>query len=366
MKQEDISKIDKNFKINNQMNEDDWKWINPLESNQVSLYGLAWLKENHNYDRLPVSCQKELESIGPVSVVSRNSTGVQCVFYATTSILLIRVKLGYMYHMGHMAYTGQAGFDCYRGNSVEDLSFLTSSNFDFSHNEYVHTFFIRREKERKLYLLNFPLYATVDSIEIGVDKDAVVEACPSYFKEKGKLVFYGTSITQGGCASRPGMAYTNILSRELGIECLNYGFSGNGKGERFMANLIGSLDDVRAYFIDYEANVTFEDLKKTLIPFLDELTSLKPNTPIVFASRIKTTREVQFNDEYTKESLMRPYEEEIVTHYPNANLIFIDGTTLLGENPLEKTVDGVHPTDYGFAGIAENLLPVFKKILHIE
>ncbi|MEI3505816.1 MAG: SGNH/GDSL hydrolase N-terminal domain-containing protein [Bacilli bacterium] len=109
--------------------------------------------------------------------------------------------------MGHMPYTGQAGFDLYLGKSFNELKFYRSSNFDFNNYEYEFTFFENAEiNDINLHMLNFPLYASVDEVLIGIDEDATIYSEENLFPNSGKIVFYGTSITQGGCASRPGSA----------------------------------------------------------------------------------------------------------------------------------------------------------------
>src|SRR5690606_269350 len=101
----------------------------------------------------------------------------------------------------------------------------------------------------------------------------------------GRLVVYGTSITQGGCASRPGMAYPSILARRLGIETLNLGFSGNGRGEPEVAHILAQLENVSCFILDYESNVPVaEDLRTTLTAFIPILRERHPDVPIIVIS----------------------------------------------------------------------------------
>ena len=96
---------------------------------------------------------------------------------------------------------------------------------------------------KREYLLYLPLYNGVRSVELGLPKDSTLAKAGTWSSAIGKpIVFYGTSITQGGCASRPGMVHTAILGRQLNAPVINLGFSGNGKMEPEMANLLAELD----------------------------------------------------------------------------------------------------------------------------
>lgn len=361
----DIKKVDSNF-INVE-NKEELNYIDPKINNLVKIYGLYWFNEDKRYHRL----SKELDEIlpnleGSVDVLAGNSSGGIAAFYSNTNILKIKVKLSFKFHMGHMPYTGQAGFDLYIGESYKDMKFYRTSNFDFNKNEYEFTFFNHKamSETNKLYVLNFPLYATVEEILIGVNPNSSITPCNDLFKDNNKIVFYGTSITQGGCASRPGMSYTQILSRMLGIECLNYGFSGNGKGHIEIAQALSKIKNVRMFVLDYEANATFDRLKATLDNFVKCLRKEYPTTPIVIISKIPMYLEFH-DDSYIKnEKKIRNYQKNYVKKANDENLYYIDGAKVLGKSNIsEKTVDGCHPTDYGFISMAEYLYPIINNIL---
>ena len=361
----DIKKVDSNF-INNE-NKDDLNYIDPRYSNLVNIYGLYWFDEDKRYHRLSKKLDELLPKLeGSVDVLAGNSSGGILAFYSNTNILKIKVKLSFKFHMGHMPYTGQAGFDLYIGNTYKDMKFYRTSNFDFNKTEYEFTYFNHSNMTdtNKLFVLNFPLYATVEEVLVGVNKESVVLPCNSLFENNDKIVFYGTSITQGGCASRPGMSYTQILSRYLGTECLNYGFSGNGKGHIEIAEALSSIKNVKMFVLDYEANATFDRLKATLDNFVNCLRNKYPTTPIVIISKIPMYLEFH-DDAYIKnERKIRNYQKNYVKNSCDENLYYIDGAKVLGKtNISEKTVDGCHPTDYGFISMAEYLYPIIKKIL---
>ncbi|MBQ8292913.1 MAG: SGNH/GDSL hydrolase family protein [Bacilli bacterium] len=361
----DIKKVDSNF-INEEAKED-ILYIDPKNSDLVKIYGLNWFNEDKRYHRLSKSLDEVLPELeGSVDVLAGNSTGGMIAFYSNTNVLKIKVKLSFKFHMGHMPYTGQAGFDLYIGKTYQDMKFYRTSNFDFSKMEYEFTYFNHDKlfDENKLFVLNFPLYATVEEVLVGINPISNITPCIDLFNNNDKIVFYGTSITQGGCASRPGMSYTQILSRMLGIECLNYGFSGNGKGHIEIAEALSSIKDVKMFVLDYEANATFDRLKATLDNFVKCLRKSYPNVPIVIISKIPMY--LEFHDDAYKanEKKVRSYQKNYVKNANDANLYYIDGAKVLGKtNVSEKTVDGCHPTDYGFISMAEYLYPIIKKIL---
>ena len=361
----DIKKVDSNF-VNKEV-KDNIMYIDPKINDSVKIYGLNWFDTDKRYQRLPKDIDDILPNLeGSVDVLAGNSTGGIVAFYSNTNVLKIKVKLGFKFHMGHMPYTGQAGFDLYIGNSYQDMKFYRTSNFDFYQMEYEFTYFNHKEffKENKLFVLNFPLYATVEEVLIGVNPNSTISPCLDLFKDESKIVFYGTSITQGGCASRPGMSYTQILSRMLGIECLNYGFSGNGKGHIEIAETLSKIKNVKMFVLDYEANATFDRLKATLDNFVKCLRNEYPKVPIVIISKIQMYIEIHDENYRKNEKKVRNYQKNYVKNSNDDNLYYIDGAKVLGRtNISEKTVDGCHPTDYGFISMAEYLYPIFKKIL---
>ncbi len=362
----DIKKVDSNF-INKENLDDSIRYIDPKIDDSVKVYGLYWFDKDRRYHRLSKSLDDVLPKLeGSVDVLAGNSSGGLVAFYSNTNVLKIKVKLSFKFHMGHMPYTGQAGFDLYIGNTYQDMKFYRTSNFDFNKTEYEFTFFNHNNlsKENKLFVLNFPLYATVDEVLIGINPNSAIAPCLDLFKDNKKIVFYGTSITQGGCASRPGMSYTQILSRMLNTECLNYGFSGNGKGHIEIAEALSEIENVEMFILDYEANATFDRLKATLDNFVKCLRSKYPIVPIIIMSKIPMYLEFHDEDYIKNEKEIRKYQKKYVKNSGDNNLYYIDGAKVLGKtNISEKTVDGCHPTDYGFISMSEYIYPIISKIL---
>ncbi len=359
----DIKKIDTNF--SNQETTKELKYYDPVVDNNISVYGLPWFVENQNYYRFPKTNEEEIKALSEgLWTLATQTAGAMLAFRTNTKTLKIKVDLGAIFNMGHMAFTGQGGCDLYIGNGLSDLIFYRCASFGINQKHYEFTYFENQSFGEKLYLINLPLYAGVEKIEIGVDEDAKVESVPNLFT-KGRIVTYGTSITQGGCASRPGMCYTNQLSRMLGYEVINLGFSGNGRAQEEVRKLVASIKDVKLFILDYEANVTFVMLKDTLIPFIKYIRAQYPTVPIIVASKVRMSAETLLDSAKKAEAKLKNYQRKVVRDFSkeDQNIYFVDGTKLLVPFTTEATVDGGHPTDLGFALMAKNLAKEIKKCI---
>lgn len=146
---------------------------------------------------------------------------------------------------------------------------------------------------------------------------------------------------------------------------MNFGFSGNGKGHIEVAQILSTIENVKMFILDYEANVEFTRLKSTLKPFVAELRKKYPTVPIFIISKIIFSSETHFSKDAEEECMIRSYQEEFVKTCSifDKNIYYIDGRTLLGDDFNEKTVDGVHPNDYGFASIARTIENKIKEKL---
>ncbi|MBE3576283.1 MAG: hypothetical protein IMX00_01065 [Limnochordales bacterium] len=284
--------------------------------------------------------------------------------------------------MNHMPATGQCGFDLYLGRPGEQR-FYTVTKYDLKATEYEYKLFDAAEGPGAgvgagatagadgsdgltAVTINFPLYQGVEEVEIGLDAGAQIRPFPPY-AYSGRLIFYGSSITQGGCASRPGMAYTNILSRRLNIETINLGFSGNGRGDPEVARLIAQIPNPRLLVLDYEPNcVSTELFRETLPQFIRIFREAHPLVPILVLSRIAYARDLVDPETLRARTERKEFQQQTVERLRadgDTNLFFYDGSTLLGEDFDECTVDGTHPSDLGFMRMANGLEPVLREIL---
>jgi lysophospholipase L1-like esterase len=219
-------------------------------------------------------------------------------------------------------------------------------------------------KQPRNYLLYLPLYNGVSSVEIGVANDAQLSPLPRDEKRAKPLVFWGTSITQGGCASRPGMVHTAILGRKLDVPVINLGFSGNGKMEPEVAELLAEID-AAAYVIDCLPNCTAAEVTERTAPLVAILRKAHPTTPIVlvedrtYANAFLIASSRSRNDS-SRKALRTEYDK--LNAAGVKNLHYLEGETLLGADG-EDTVDGSHPTDLGFVRQADAMQKVLAPLM---
>ncbi len=341
------------------------KWLNPKEE-PFSINGFAWFDKENIYRRMPGKPKYTLPKA--VDSLADNTAGGQIRFRSNTKQLAIRAQLQGINQMTHMAVTGQNGFDCYWGE-IGSMFYISTTRFSTTSPVFEFLFYDVEEMETRDITINFPLYQGVKEVSVGVDNTAEVLP-PKPYNSVKRIIIYGTSITQGGCAARPGMAYTNVLSRKLNYEFVNLGFSGSGRGEPEVAKTIAELENPLCFILDYEANCGGTgQLSKTLPEFIKILRECHRDVPIIVISAIQHSGE-NFNKK-VKSSRKKNFEIEkkTVETYKSSgdkNIFFIDGSEFLGKDFDECTVDGTHPTDLGYYKMANSLLPQFKSILNIK
>ncbi len=335
-------------------------WYDPMEK-PFELSGFEWIKEDSVYKRLPLNPDWEIRDA--VDQLANHTAGGQLRFRTNSKRILVKVELRERSGMYHMPATGQSGFDLYILDG-ESYRYLKTTRFPHDTIRYQVELFNTDDPQTRAFTLNFPLYNGVNSVLIGLEQESLVEAPPP-FKHPGKIVIYGTSITQGGCVGRPGMAYTNILSRLLNVQFVNLGFSGNGRGEPALAHLINDIPGSRMIVLDYEANAS-KTIVNTLGPFVDILREKHPDLPILIMSKIRYASEIIGSSAHEALMSNRDFQKNLVEDRKTAgdtNIYFLDGSSILGDDYDECTVDGVHPTDLGSFRIADALQPVIEDIL---
>lgn len=312
------------------------------------------VKENF-YDRFPLSYKDKVR--GPVWSLSRNSAGLSVRFLTNSSSIGVKWELISDSKMNHMAETGIKGIDLYY-RTGRGWEYVNTARPQGKSNEYLLISGLSPEmREYRMYL---PLYDGVKKLEVGIDSmGSIKKASPGTGKP---IVFYGTSITQGGCASRPGMAHTNIISRKLDIDCINFGFSGNGKMEEPVSVLMSGIDAL-FYVIDGTNNMQPGDIHKSAIPLVETIRKKQPSIPIVFVEGLNDEKE-RLSDKpgYMTErnnALKEEYKKMKEKGFKNVFYIEIDDAK---GTDHEATVDGVHLTDLGFYRYADFLINKFRKL----
>lgn len=362
-----IQNIDSNMQLNATSNTNGILWHKP-DQKPMRLSGFAYYEEDKIYRRLPLRTKELFEVVNPcLNELCEHTAGGQIAFRTDSTKILLRAKLTFAHNMSNMTAVGQNGFDCYIGRDGERLKFYGITRFDIKETEFECEMVINLPKNQmRDVLINFPLYGGIESVEIGLEEDASLLE-PKPYDQPGKIVFYGTSITQGGCASRPGMAYTNILSRWLNKECINFGFSANGLGEYEMADRIAEIDDISLVVLDYEANAgTNGRLEASMEEFINIIRRKHENVKILVLSRIPYTGDYYDEALMKRRNEIREFQKEVVSKRRLSGdelIYFCNGNDLMDEYFDEYTVDFIHPTDLGFFKMAEGLYPLLKDIL---
>lgn len=336
------------------------RWYEP-DTAPFRLSGFPWYRRDRVYRRLPLTGREELPEA--VDELANRTAGGQIAFRSDSRQVAVRVELAGPADMNHMPPTGQCGFDLYLG-SGKGSHYHATSVYDRLLTEYEALLFEHPIAKMRDFTLNFPLYQGVKRVKVGLDPDAGLES-PMPWSKPGPVVVYGTSVTQGGCASRPGMAYTNILSRALNAEVVNLGFSGSGKGEPAVIRAIALIRNPKLIVLDYEAN-TQGDLAQTLPDAIDILRKTHRAVPILVVSRFPFAKDLTHDDVLHARNANRDLQAEVVAtrrEGGDPHVHFLDGSSLLGPDAHECTVDGIHPNDLGFMHMARNFESVFRELI---
>ena len=336
-----------------------WLWY---DLRTLGVEGKGWTDTPGFYHRLPARAQGVVGKY--VWGLSRHSAGLRTRFVTDADRIAARWTVASKeMAMDPMPATGVSGLDLYvrhRGRwqwigvgrprrPLTNQATLAKGIPEGSHQ----------------YLLYLPLYNELRSLEIGIPPGAALVKAPPYPRERAKpIVFYGTSITQGGCASRPGMAHTAILSRRLDWPFINLGFMGTGTMDLEVGALMAELD-ASVYVVDCLPNMKAPLVAQRAEPFVTALRKARPDVPIVLVENIAYQAgaflpPMREKHESRNRALRTAYER--LAERGITKLHYIPGRTLLG-NDGEATVDGTHPTDLGFHRFAAALEPVLRRVL---
>jgi len=346
----DISEIDVNFKVESKINKEGIKFYNTLSS-PFKIYGVHM--ENGKFRRLPEDIAKSVSD--KVHYLHANTAGGRVRFKTNSPYIAIHAVMGSIGKMPHFALTGSAGFDMYiKEDNFQKYvgSFMPPFNIEGGYEGIIE---LKTEKLREV-TINFPLYSEVTELYIGLCETSAVSS-PAPYKYEKPVVYYGSSITQGGCASRPGNSYQSIISRRFDCNYINLGFSGSARGEKEITDYIKQLD-MSVFVYDYDHNApNVEHLANTHEAMFRAIREAKPELPIIIMPRPKF-----YIDKVEEERLAI-----IKATYRNAvasgdkNVYFILGRELMAMAGNEGTVDNCHPNDLGFASMARALGDLIEK-----
>ena len=346
-----IVELDKNLAVTTSIERDGICFFD-VEDAPFRIYGV--FKENGLFRIMPEHVAKSV-SDGVYNVHTRTAGGR--VRFVTDSPYVV-IKTEYIpSKLSQMALAGSAGFDMYSeyaGENRFEGCFIPPYDVKDGY-ESVKDF---DESHERSITINFPLYSSVSKLYIGLKDGSVLKAAPEY-KVNKPVVYYGSSITQGGCASKPGSSYESILSRRFDCDYVNLGFSGNAKGEDEITEYIKGLD-MSIFVMDYDYNApSVEHMEATHSKMFDAIRAAQPDLPIVILPRPKY--HLTKTEEKRLEIIYSTYQK--AKERGDKNAYFISGKKLMELVGDNGTVDGCHPTDSGFFSMACAIGEVFGEIL---
>ena len=341
------------------------KWYNPLKAGENNVHGRAWNSElADNYHRLTPRAEGIVRPA--VWNLSKQSAGLSICFHTNAPSIRVRYKVSGGLSMFHMPSTGVSGLDLYATDaegrlrwcaSKFNLSFKDTINYEFKD----ITYFTGEDRGYDFELF-LPLYNEVTWLEIGVADDHELRFIPT--NDEKPVVVYGTSIAQGACASRTGMAWTNIVHRESGLPVVNLGFSGNGLLEAEVFRFLAEID-ARLFVIDCLPNLSTERTELIYDRLLQGVAILRARSdaPILFVEHnyANGTSSQQSVDWYSHSNAEQRRAYDALVAQGVKNLHYLSHAELAFTQ--ESMVEGIHPNDLGMRQYADAYLRKIREII---
>lgn len=340
-------------------------WYDIQKQSSSILQGVGWNEElKGSFGRLPLRAKAKVRP--DVWGLSENCAGITIRFKTNASEIKVVYQVSGPQVFAHMPNTGISGLDLYTSDS-QGKAIWSAGAYSFG-DTIKYTFknlnSFAREPTNREYQLFLPLYNHVKWMEIGISKEAELTWIPPSTEKP--LVVYGTSIAQGGCASRPGMAWTGILNRELPYPLLNLAFSGNGLLEKEVLNFINELD-AKLYILDCLPNLvgrSAEEIEKATLEAVQQIRTLH-KTPILLVEHPGYNDgfvDKKKQESYTKANKASKAAFEKLKAEGIHDLFYLSYEEI--NMPMDGTVDGIHSTDYGMRAYADAYEKKIQKILH--
>lgn len=353
--------------------EEPWKMI---DAKDLRIINKAFSDTERDYARLPADLRDSIAPGRDLWDRQQCSTGIGVRFATDSKRIGVKYELLWDTHMIHMADTGLKGTDLYifEGDSVwrhvnTNRPYVLKDSEGNKTKMVESTYVSNLDGKMHEYMVYLPLYDGVEELFIKVDSTATVTPGRLDLIDKNRrIVAYGTSILQGGCASRTGMAATNIMSRELNAEVMNLGFSGEGKMDNYVAYAMARIPDVDLFLLDPVPNCTEMMCDTLTYDFVNILRKLRPEVPIVMLEGPLYPYyryDSMFNSYLpAKNAAFRRNYERLIAENPD-NLYYVTSEGLDGVED-DGTVDGIHLTDLGFRHYADKMTPIIRRILEYE
>lgn len=329
------------------------QWIE-FGDERLKVFGLHWFEEDKPaVRRLPARMKDHVREA--VWNLAQQPAGGRIRFSTDSEHVGIRAKVPDNAVMNHITRIGQSGFDVYA-----DSRFMGSVSPD-EHGAISAEWRVGASRKMRNIEISMPLYKPVTIESVGIDDGASIKE-PRPYRLPLPIVYYGTSITQGGCASTPGTTYQSFISRWLDLDFVNLGFSGNGWGEPELAAIVSQIPAC-CYVIDFWANVPGDQYGARLPGFVGPIRENHPETPVVVVSPFFYAQDANDGSNHDRQ---RKDAEEFVKEQQkqgDRNIHLLDGWKLISRDETYGEVDGVHPNSLGFYLIAKGFTPFLKRVL---
>jgi len=347
----DIARYDSRMAVDGIVVTNGLKWI---DGRILPIEGRAFDDVEHYYDRLPAGVTTNVNE--GVRAMKHHTSGMQFRFSTDSRRLVFKwVPYNSNLSMDHMPSTGVSGIDVYRFDAEKgEWRFVRTGRITSARGAQIDLGW----KPGTPCLVNLPLYNGVKEFTLGIDEKATVKALgPRKSGIDKPVVFYGTSITHGGCASRPGMSFVNIVGRELDVPVVNLGFSGSGVMEYEMSEHLAAID-ASCYVLDCLWNMGMtkardyssrrgRNVDQNYEPFIRNLRAKRPGVPIVMAEMC----DVYCGEPNSKDRCVKRLYDKLVAEGWK-DLVYLPKSAMYTDD-LEGTVDGCHPNDWGMKHLAK-------------
>lgn len=350
-----IEQIDKNFAQNMVTTKDGWaEYTIPHPS--FALYGIFYDEKEKCFARMDIAVANEVND--GVRYLCKHTTGGRLRFATDSNKLKLSGAYDYLWVMEHMPMVGSCGFTLFE-ETEKGAQFVTHMT-PMLKDEKGFTREIKLPGEgMRSYTLYFPLYNDLKNLTISLEEGAKVEQGKKH-KDILPILYYGSSITQGGCAGRPDTGYQGLIHKKNNVDFINLGFSGNGKAEDNMVDYLASID-CSLFVCDYDHNApTVEYLRDTHYRLYERYRKVRPDTPILFISKPDVQNDVDGEERIRiiKGTYLKAKRQG------DNNVYFLSGKRFYGKgNTWDYAIEGCHPTDRGFARMAEE---IYKKMIVID
>ncbi len=337
--------VDPNMIVPTTLKETDLRFYDVRKS-PFTLYGLWEPQTEPKFKRLPDALAAEVSY--NVKVLATNTAGGRVRFSTDSPYIAIKAIMPSLRRFDHMPPNGTSGFDLYIDHETESRYQGTLRCPIMAEGGFEAILYLPDRRMRS-FTINFPPYNDLDALYVGLAEDAVVGEGKKY-RPIAPIYYYGSSITQGACASRPGLSYQNHIIRRVNIDYVNLGFSGSAKGEPSIVNWMAERE-MSCFVCDYDHNApSVEHLAETYYPLYAAIHEKHPDIPYIMVSRPDYVRTP--NAPERREIILDTYHRALAAG--DRKVTFIDGQSLFRVPGWDNcTVDGTHPNDLGFFCMAE-------------